>query len=73
MGMDPASSVVDPWGRSHDHPNLWVVGAPTLPPAGCNNGTLTFCALALRSAARMAEGLPVRRAAGEARDGVLAP
>jgi quinoprotein glucose dehydrogenase len=73
MGMDPASSVVDPWGRSHDHPNLWVVGAPTLPTAGCNNGTLTFCALALRSAARMAEGLPVRRAAGEARDGVLAP
>lgn len=60
MGSDPATSVVDSYGRTHDHPNLWVVGAPTLPSAGCNNGTLTFCALALRSAARLAAELPRR-------------
>ncbi len=63
MGTDPGDSVVDPWGRSHDHPNLWIVGAPTLVSAGCNNGTLTFCALALRSASRIAEELPGRREA----------
>ena len=49
MGTDPATSVVDPHGRTHDHENLFVVGAPTLPTAGCTNGTLTFVAVALRS------------------------
>jgi quinoprotein glucose dehydrogenase len=55
MGDDPATSVVDSWGRTHDHENLFVVGAPTMPTAGCANGTLTFCALALRSASRIGE------------------
>ncbi len=50
MGVDPATSVVDPHGRTHDHENLFVVGSPTLPTGGCTNGTLTFVALALRSA-----------------------
>jgi quinoprotein glucose dehydrogenase len=50
MGTDPATSVVDPSGRTHDHDNLFVVGSPTLPTGGCTNGTLTFVALALRSA-----------------------
>lgn len=54
MGADPEQSVVDTYGRSWDHPNLWVIGAPTMPTAGCNNGTLTFSALALRSAAKIA-------------------
>ena len=58
MGTDPATSVVDSFGRTHDHENLWVVGTPTLVSSGCNNGTLTFSALALRSAAAMAEELP---------------
>jgi glucose dehydrogenase len=51
MGADPSTSVVTSQGRTHDHENLWVVGAPTLPTGGCTNGTLTFVALALRSAA----------------------
>jgi quinoprotein glucose dehydrogenase len=51
MGSDPATSVVTSEGRTHDHENLWVVGSPTLPTGGCTNGTLTFVALALRSAA----------------------
>jgi choline dehydrogenase-like flavoprotein len=57
MGDDPASSVVDSFGRTHDHENLWAVGSPTLPTGGCTNGTLTFVALALRSADKIAEGL----------------
>ena len=57
MGTDPAESVCDSFGQTHDHPNLFVVGAPTLPTGGCTNGTLTFSALALRSADRIAETL----------------
>ena len=55
MGTDPASSVTDSLGRTHDHENLFVVGAPTLPNAGCTNGTLTFVALTLRSAEEIAK------------------
>ena len=54
MGGDPATSVVDSYGRTHDHENLWVIGAPTAVSGGCANATLTFCALALRSASRLA-------------------
>jgi quinoprotein glucose dehydrogenase len=50
MGNDPATSVVDSRGRTHDHENLWVVGAPTCVSASCCNGTLTFVALGLRAA-----------------------
>ena len=50
MGADPETSVVDGWGRSHDHDNLFVVGAPNCVSSSCANATLTFCALALRSA-----------------------
>jgi glucose dehydrogenase len=54
MGDDPTQSVVDKWGRSHDHENLWVAGAPTQPSAGCCNGTLTFVAVGLRTASAIA-------------------
>jgi quinoprotein glucose dehydrogenase len=57
MGTDPATSVTDGFGRTHDHENLWVVGAPTLPTGGCTNGTLTFAALTLRSAGAIAASL----------------
>ena len=54
MGEDPATSVVDSWGRTHDHENLFVVGASTCVSASCAKATLTFCALALRSAEEIA-------------------
>lgn len=54
MGSDRSTSVVDSHGRTHDHENLFVTGAPTLPTGGCTNGTLTFVALALRSAEEIA-------------------
>lgn len=53
MGNDPSTSVVDSYGRTHDHENLFVVGAPTMVSSSCANGTLTMCALALRSAAEI--------------------
>ena len=54
MGNDPATSVVDGWGRAHDHENLWVAGAPAQVSAGCCNGTLTFAAVGLRTASALA-------------------
>ena len=56
-GTDATTSVCDSYGRTHDHENLFVVGAPTLPTAGCTNGTLTFVALTLRSAQHIADTL----------------
>ncbi|HXJ39415.1 MAG TPA: GMC family oxidoreductase, partial [Bryobacteraceae bacterium] len=60
MGTDPSDSVCDSFGQTHDHENLFVVGSPTLPNAGCTNGTLTFVALTLRSAERIAAQVPKR-------------
>lgn len=55
MGTDPMHSVVDGWGRAHDHENLWVTGAPIQPTASCTNGTLTFVAVGLRTASAIAK------------------
>jgi glucose dehydrogenase len=58
MGDDPAASVVDKWGRAHEHENLFVAGAPTNVSASCCNGTLTFVALGLRTASKVGEAFP---------------
>ncbi len=58
MGDDPETSVCDEYGRTHDHDNLFVIGAPTCVTGGCANGTLTFVALALRSASMIGEDFP---------------
>lgn len=50
MGLDPATSVVDPFGRSHDHPNLFITDASVLPTSAAVNPSLTIAALALRTA-----------------------
>lgn len=50
MGQDPATSVVDPFCRAHDHRNLFVVDASVLPSSAAVNPALTIAALALRSA-----------------------
>ncbi len=61
MGDDPTRSVVDPDGRCHDVPNLYVSDNSTFPSAlGCNP-TLTIVALALRTADRFLDR--ARRAA----------
>ncbi len=50
MGADKAKSVVDPYSRSWDHPNLWLVGSGVFPTIATGNPTLTIAALALRTA-----------------------
>jgi choline dehydrogenase-like flavoprotein len=50
MGLDPATSVTDAWGRAHDHENLFMVGTGVMPTVGTCNVTLTAMALALRTA-----------------------
>ena len=55
MGDDPASSVVDAFGRSHRWRNLWIADASVFPSSGGGEApSLTIQALALRTAERMA-------------------
>jgi quinoprotein glucose dehydrogenase len=68
MGDDPATSVVDGYGRSHDHENLFVVGAPTCVSGGCANATLTFLAVALRQATAIGREFRLREAGGGRRE-----
>ncbi|WP_309666223.1 GMC family oxidoreductase [Tabrizicola sp.] len=55
MGADPATSVVDPFCRAHDHPNLFITDASVLPTSAAVNPALTIAALALRTAAHIRE------------------
>jgi len=50
MGNDPAISVVDASQRSHDVPNLWIVGSGSFPTVATANPTLTLMGLAFKSA-----------------------
>jgi len=50
MGNDPYTSVVDASQRSHDLPNMWVVGSGSFPTVCTANPTLTLMALAFKSA-----------------------
>ena len=47
-GEDPATSVLDPWCRSHDVDNLWVVDSSFFPSSAAMNPALTIAAQALR-------------------------
>ena len=47
MGSDPASSVVNGWGRSHDVRNLFIVDGSIFVTSGAVNPTSTIQALAL--------------------------
>ena len=49
MGSDPRDSVVDQWGRAHDHENLYMASTGVMPTAATVNSTLTGVAIALRS------------------------
>lgn len=50
MGLDSMTSVVDRDLRSHDHRNMFIVGAGVFPTTGTANPTLTIAALSLRVA-----------------------
>ena len=47
-GLDPATSVLDPWCKAHDLSNLWVVDASFFPSSAAMNPALTIAAQALR-------------------------
>ena len=50
MGNDPAISVVDRYGRSHDIANLFICDGSVMPTQGSANPGLTIQALAARAA-----------------------
>ena len=50
MGADRTTSVVDTFCRSHDHLNLFITDASTLPTSAAVNPALTIAALSLRTA-----------------------
>ncbi len=53
MGADPERSVVDPFGRAHDVPNLYIADASVFVTSAAVNPTATAQALALRTADRI--------------------
>ena len=55
MGRDPVRSVVDPDGRCHDVPNLYVADGSIFVTSGAVNPTSTITALALRLARGIAD------------------
>jgi quinoprotein glucose dehydrogenase len=54
MSDDPGLGVCDSFGKTFDHDNLFIVGAPTLPNPGIGGETLAFAALTLRSCDQIA-------------------
>ena len=50
MGNNPAKSVCNAWGQTHDIDNLFVSDGSLFPTVGCENPTLTIVALVLRQA-----------------------
>jgi choline dehydrogenase-like flavoprotein len=57
MGSDPGTSVVNPYGRTHDIENLWICDNSTFPSALSANPALTQMALSLRTADALLAGL----------------
>ena len=53
MGDDPATSVCDSYGRTHEIENLVVAGGSLFPTAGGGSPTFTIYAIADRSAAHL--------------------
>lgn len=57
MGSDPERSVVNPWGRSHDVKNLFIVDGSIFVTGGAVNPASTIQALALYVAASIKKNL----------------
>lgn len=57
MGTDPARSVVDPRGETHDVRGLWVLDASTMPSSTVVNPQVTIMAMAARGARQLADSL----------------
>jgi choline dehydrogenase-like flavoprotein len=57
MGTSLSNSVVDEYGRSHAHRNLYLVGSSVFVTGSSVNPTLMLAALALRTAAAIHKSL----------------
>jgi choline dehydrogenase-like flavoprotein len=55
MGDDPATSVVNSYGQTHDIPNLYICDASIFVTSGAGNPTNTVMALAARTAEHIVE------------------
>jgi choline dehydrogenase-like flavoprotein len=66
FGTDPRASVLDPFCRTHDVPNLFVVDASFFPSSAAVNPGLTIVAQALRVADHIMESGHMTGAAGAA-------
>lgn len=53
MGSDPSTSVVDPWCRSHDVPNLLIIDGSVFVTSAGVNPTNTISAIARRATAAL--------------------
>jgi choline dehydrogenase-like flavoprotein len=53
LGTDPATSVTDPFGHTHDISGLWIADSSTWVTSGGVNPAATQAALALRTADRL--------------------
>jgi choline dehydrogenase-like flavoprotein len=59
FGTDPRSSVLDPWCKAHDLPNLYVIDSSFFPSSAAVNPSLTILAQALRASEHLKEQLKV--------------
>ncbi|MDF3306199.1 GMC family oxidoreductase [Rhodococcus sp. T2V] len=62
MGDDPATSVVDSFGRSHDVDNLFIADGSIFVTSGSANPTCTISALALRVGRKVVEDVTAGKA-----------
>ncbi len=60
MGVDPSTSVVDPWSRFHDVENMVCADSSVFPTSTGYGPTLTLVALALRACRALAGLEPLR-------------
>ncbi len=60
FGEDPATSVLDPFCRSHDVENLYVMDSSFFPSSTAMNPALTICAQALRVADHLLGAPPLQ-------------
>jgi choline dehydrogenase-like flavoprotein len=66
MGADSRSSVLDPWARAWDVPNLYVTDGACWPTSGWQNPTLTEMAVTARSCEHAAQQLRRERSLARA-------
>jgi choline dehydrogenase-like flavoprotein len=62
MGDDPATSVVDSYGKCHDVDNLYIADGSIFVTSGSANPTCTISALALRVGKNLVEQVTARKA-----------